>query len=261
MHSLSKRPAAKLAEDLEVELGTVSHQYMEAARGKGDKGAYTFPEALARLPRLLYSLRQGPLLGECHQVSHQSCPCIYEVMAHKSFTLPINALRQSIDDVFCLRSIFLRTAVEDSIALMSPVLLSARGDFCSFRPVIAETLALWSDAIIVNDVYDRIFVWQGHKVAGIDSTEHEPLLEQIRLLTSQRYPTPTVLHCKEGSSMARFVISRLCPSHHDTPEEQLSSFPALNHLSLEERSALSQKFTRTDSPSFKTWLRRVTRKS
>ena len=58
---------------------------------------------------------------------------------------------------------------------------------------------------------------------------------------------------------ARFVISRLCPSHQDLPEEQLASFPALHGLSPEDRTALSQKFVRTDTASFRSWLRRIVR--
>ena len=166
---------------------------------------------------------------------------------------------QSVDDVSCLRSLVLRTGVEDSIAIMNPTLLFSRKGASSFGAVSAETLALWSDAIVVNDVFDRIFVWQGRQVTDIDSESHEPLQAQLRALAAQRYPTPTVLHCTEGSSMARFVISRLCPSHQDLPEEQLASFPALHGLSPEDRTALSQKFVRTDTASFRSWLRRIVR--
>ena len=166
-------------------------------------------------------------------------------------------MNQSVDNVVCLRSMFLRSGVEDALAIMNPVLLSSRNDLSTFSSMPAETLALWSDALVVSDVFDRIFVWKGREVAGVDSEEHEPLQGRLRAIVAQRYPTPTVLYCTEGSSMARFVISRLCPSHHDTPEEQLASFPALHDLSVEARSALSKKLIRTDTASFRNWLRYV----
>jgi hypothetical protein len=62
-------------------------------------------------------------------------------------------------------------------------------------------------------------------------------------------------YSQEASSMARWLQCRLVPSHKDTLEEQLQSFPQLAQLAVEERNKLMAKFHRTDDLSFNQYLR------
>jgi len=227
---------------VEDTLRAIARAFKAGRATSATSSLYVLPEELSRLPRTLYSLRHGPLLGE---------------------------VNKSVDDSFLARLVFLRSGVEDSLIMMAPPLLSTRGQGAQplgmqqLYHVPAETLALWSDAVLVHDQYSRLFLWRGHQAPKGGEAEDQQLLDAYmeKAMVKRRFPAPTVLCCKEGSSMARYIVSRLNPLHHDNPGEQLLSFPMLQGLDLETRTDISKKFLRTDVPSFKTWLRAVVAKS
>ncbi|CAN0587606.1 unnamed protein product, partial [Ectocarpus sp. 12 AP-2014] len=68
-------------------------------RGIGRPEDAVFPRELGRLPRQLFHLRRGPLLGP---------------------------LLQNSDDPLCLRHLFLRGALEDCLRMMEPSLVSLK---------------------------------------------------------------------------------------------------------------------------------------
>ena len=82
---------------------------------------------------------------------------------------------QNVDDTYCLRMLLLRNPVEDSIRLLAPELRSlmipesvAEEALPAPQLVPAETMAMWSNAHLVLDCQDRIFVWSGmHAAAGL----------------------------------------------------------------------------------------------
>jgi len=188
------------------------------------------PEALAALPRLLYFAVRGPLLGDAYK---------------------------SVDEVRGLRHAFLRAGVDDSLAIMAPALLSTQRHVSNdlMTLVTADTLALWSDAHCCCDTWSRLFLWRGSDASDVDEEACAEFLNES--IVQRRFPAPTVVVCVEGSSMARFVVSRLNPSHNDSAEEQVASLPALALMSNEERELIKAKWLWTDVPSLKQWLRRV----
>ena len=173
----------------------------------------------------------GPLLGDAHKSPDETC--------------------------LGLRHAFLRASLDDALNIMSlPLLATPRHVALTvFSPVASDTLALWPDAYCCFDAWTRVFLWRGSEASEADE---EPCREFIRSeIVETRFPTPTVVLCGEGSSMARFVESRLNPSHNDSSADQDASFPALASLSKEERDAIKAKWLRTDVPSLKQWLRRL----
>jgi len=193
-------------------------------------GGLLLPEALAALPRLLYFAARGPLLGDAYK---------------------------SVDEVRGLRHAFLRAGTDESITIMAPALLSTQRHVAQdlLTPVTADTLALWSDAHCCCDTWSRLFLWRGSDASDADEEACVEFLNEN--IVQRRFPAPTIVVCTEGSSMARFVVSRLNPSHNDSAEEQLASLPALALMSNEEREAVKAKWLWTDVPSLKQWLRRL----
>lgn len=122
--------------------------------------------------------------------------------------------------------------------------------------ISGDSLALWSDAFVVGDLFSRIVVWRGHEANALDAPE-ESLAQYLAPIHEDRFPAPCVIRCAEGSSMARMIVSRLNPSHQDTLKDQCISLPALSELSSEQRKELYQKFPNTDTPSAAQWLRRA----
>lgn len=57
--------------------------------------------------------------------------------------------------------------------------------------------------------------------------------------------------------MARWLQCRLNPSHKDSLEEQLNSFPQIEELTLEMRNKLISKFHKTDDLSFYQYLKKI----
>jgi len=182
-----------------------------------------------------------------------------------------------MDDAACLRNLFLRAPLFDCLRIMSPELLawqfeSSTKNECngkhdltkkdeasaiSTAPVIKlkelpmETLAMQSNKILLLDHHDRVFVWNGQEVCG---EQFDHIRDAMQVLIDEsiqnRLPTPTISWFPEGSSMARFFISRLIPSHKDPIDRQLETFPELRLLPPQELACFCSKFPQTDEQSF-----------
>uniref|UniRef100_A0A453ET57 Protein transport protein SEC23 n=1 Tax=Aegilops tauschii subsp. strangulata TaxID=200361 RepID=A0A453ET57_AEGTS len=66
---------------------------------------------------------------------------------------------------------------------------------------------------------------------------------------------PVGVLVQEGSSQARYFVSRLIPAHKDPTYEQESRFPQLRTLAPELRARLKSSFIHFDDPSFCEWMR------
>jgi len=60
--------------------------------------------------------------------------------------------------------------------------------------------------------------------------------------------------------MARWLQCRLIPSHKDSAEEQLQSFPQLGQMTTDQRHRLMSKFHRTDDLSYNQYFRIICNK-
>ncbi|CAM9148905.1 unnamed protein product, partial [Ectocarpus sp. 12 AP-2014] len=236
-------------------------------RGIGRPEDAVFPRELGRLPRQLFHLRRGPLLGP---------------------------LLQNSDDPLCLRHLFLRGALEECLRMMEPSLVSLKatealacltaagngsgGDSGNtahrgvptasaasataaaaaaalpfpFSRVPVETLAMLADRVLVLDTHDRVFVWSGSAVCG---PEFEAVREACRGVfageAGARFPYAPVVFLKDGTSWSRYLTSRLIPSHKDPVEDQLRGFPNLAGVPEAEVEQLRAKLPPTDDESYR----------
>ncbi|KAI3736343.1 hypothetical protein L6452_15882 [Arctium lappa] len=191
---------------------------------------YQFPKELSYLPELLFHLRRGPLLGS--------------ILGHE-------------DERSVLRDIFLNASFDLSLRMVAPRCLMHR-EGGTFEELPAHDLAMQSDAAVVLDHGTDVFIWLGAELAVQEGRSAAALAACRTLaeeLTEMRFPAPRILAFKEGSSQARYFVSRLIPAHKDPPYEQEARFPQLRTLSIEERTKLKSSFIHFDEPSFCEWMR------
>ncbi|XXG84731.1 hypothetical protein AAC387_Pa10g2188 [Persea americana] len=191
---------------------------------------YRFPKELSLLPENLFHLRRGPLLGG--------------IIGHE-------------DERSVLRNLFLHASFDLSLRMVAPrCLMHRKGG--TFEELPAYDLAMQTDAAVVLDHGTDVFIWLGAELAAQEGRSAATLAACRTLaeeLTEQRFPAPRILAFKEGSSQARFFVSRLIPAHKDPPYEQEARFPQLRTLTVEQRARLKSSFINFDDFSFCEWMR------
>ncbi|XAR66709.1 hypothetical protein NMG60_11013024 [Bertholletia excelsa] len=191
---------------------------------------YRFPKELFLLPELLFHLRRGPLLGS--------------IVGHE-------------DERSVLRNLFLNASFDLSLRMVAPRCLMHR-EGGTFEELPAHDLAMQSDAAVVLDHGTDVFIWLGAELAHQEGKSAAALAACRTLaeeLTEIRFPASRILAFKEGSSQARYFVSRLIPAHKDPPYEQEARFPQLRTLTTEQRTKLKSSFIHFDDPSFCEWMR------
>ncbi|XP_042413364.1 protein transport protein SEC23-like [Zingiber officinale] len=191
---------------------------------------YRFPQELSTLPESLFHLRTGPLLGN--------------VIGHE-------------DERTVLRNLFLNASFDLSLRMLAPRCLMHR-EGGTFEELPAYDLAMQSNAAVVLDHGTDVFIWLGSELAAQEGKSAAALAACKTLaeeLSEQRFPAPRILSFKEGSSQARYFVSRLIPAHKDPPYEQEARFPQLRTLSPEQRTKLKSSFIHFDDYSFCEWMR------
>ncbi|GMN52188.1 hypothetical protein TIFTF001_021339 [Ficus carica] len=204
---------------------------------------YRFSKEISLLPELLFHLRRGPLLGS--------------IVGHE-------------DERSVLRNLFLNASFDLSLRMVAPRCLMHR-EGGTFEELPAYDLAMQSEAAVVLDHGTDVFIWLGAELAA-DEGRSAAVLAACRTLaeelTESRFPAPRILAFKvvltenmrdcyvpEGSSQARYFVSRLIPAHRDPPYEQEARFPQLRSLTTEQRTKLKSSFIQFDDPSFCEWMR------
>ncbi|KAM5558493.1 protein transport protein SEC23 A [Rosa sericea] len=191
---------------------------------------YRFPKEMSLLPEHLFHLRRGPLLGN--------------IVGHE-------------DERSVLRNLFLNASFDLSLRMVAPRCLMHR-EGGTFEELPAYDLAMQSDAAVVLDHGTDVFIWLGAELAA-DEGKSAAALAACRTLAEElselRFPAPRILSFKEGSSQARYFVSRLIPAHKDPPYEQEARFPQLRTLTIEQRTKLKSSFISFDDPSFCEWVR------
>ncbi|XP_026435061.1 protein transport protein SEC23-1-like [Papaver somniferum] len=189
-----------------------------------------FPKELSLLPESLFHLRRGPLLGG--------------IVGHE-------------DERSVLRSLFLNASFDLSLCMVAPRCLMHR-DGGTFEELPAYDLAMQSDAAVVLDHGTDVFIWLGAELSAQEGKSAAALAACRTLaeeLSEFRFPAPRILAFKEGSSQARYFVSRLIPAHKDPPYEQEARFPQLRSLNVEQRAKLKSSFIHFDDPSLCEWMR------
>ncbi|GMJ09267.1 hypothetical protein like AT4G01810 [Hibiscus trionum] len=191
---------------------------------------HRFPKEISLLPELLFHLRRGPLLGN--------------IVGHE-------------DERSVLRNLFLNASFDLALRMVAPRCLMHR-EGGTFEELAAYDLVMQSDTAVVLDHGTDVFIWLGAELAA-DEARSAAALAACRTLaeevTELRFPAPRILAFKEGSSQARYFVSRLIPAHKDPPYEQEARFPQLRTLTTEQRTKLKSSFIHFDDPSFCEWMR------
>ncbi|XP_057549453.1 protein transport protein SEC23 A [Amaranthus tricolor] len=191
---------------------------------------YKFPKELSSLPEHLFHLRRGPLLGS--------------IVGHE-------------DERSVLRNLFLDASFDLSLRMVAPRCLMHR-EGGTFEELPAYDLAMQSDTAVVLDHGTDIFIWLGAELAAQEVNCAAALAACRTLaeeLSESRFPAPRILAFKEGTSQARYFVSRLIPAHKDPAYEQEARFPQLRTLTPEQRAKLKSSFIHFDDPSFCEWMR------
>uniref|UniRef100_A0A6N2MZF5 Proline-tRNA ligase class II C-terminal domain-containing protein n=1 Tax=Salix viminalis TaxID=40686 RepID=A0A6N2MZF5_SALVM len=161
------------------------------------------------------------------------------------------------DERSVLRNLFLNASFDLSLRMVAPRCLMHR-EGGTFEELPAYDLAMQSDTAVVLDHGTDVFIWLGAELAA-DEGKSAAALAACRTLaeeiTELRFPAPRILAFKEGSSQARYFVSRLIPAHKDPPYEQEARFPQLRSLTPEQRTKLKSSFIHFDDPSFCEWMR------
>lgn len=121
-----------------------------------------------------------------------------------------------------------------------------------------EIFALQSNKVVLLDHQTDLFLWIGRNVPpAVASIQKAKCYEFIQQITKERFPHPQVQEFKEGTSMARWIQCRLNPSHKDSPQEQLISFPLLANLTTEQIHLFVKRYPKTDDLSFFQYYRSI----
>lgn len=171
-----------------------------------------------------------------------------------------------VDDIDYVRNLFLNSNFEDCKHFIEPTLYTVeeiqneknlRSSF-SLVPTPLEIFALQSNKILLLDYQTVILIWIGRSLdSTLVSLQKEKCMEFIKQVSKSRFPHPQVREFKEGSSMARWLQCLLIPSHKDSPEEQLASFPPLRNLTPQQIAAFIKRFPKTDDLSFQQYLQSI----
>ncbi|KAK6155330.1 hypothetical protein DH2020_009578 [Rehmannia glutinosa] len=163
------------------------------------------------------------------------------------------------DERSVLRSLFLNASFDLSLRMLAPRCLMHR-EGGTFEELPAYDLAMQSDAAVVLDHGTDVFIWLGAELAAQEGKSAAALAACRTLaeeLSELRFPAPRILAFKEGSSQARYFVSRLIPAHKDPPYEQEARFPQLRTLTADQRTKLKSSFIHFDDPSFCEWMRNL----
>lgn len=181
------------------------------------------PSPLLPVPRLLFLLRRGPLLS---------------------------AVLQHEDDIDALRVLFLHASLPTAMRLLQPELYVCVQDAATgaiaFIAAPLEDLMLQSDLVLFLDRHTDIFVWTGRSVSASVATRLQEACLARAAAERSRFPAPQVQFFGEGSSMARWLLCALIPSHKDSREAQMALVPRLAQLDPAVYTQLVAKFHHTD---------------
>ncbi|GFP80605.1 protein transport protein sec23a [Phtheirospermum japonicum] len=243
---------------------------------------HRYPKELSLLPELLFHLRRGPLLGSI--LGHEDERSILRsLFLNASFDLslrmlaprclmhreggtfeelPAYDLAMQSDAAVVLdhgTDVFIWLHVLTSGWHSShPAALTLYVDFAVSQatPNYGAVLTLQIIAAVLEE--NEIRIIQGAELAAQEGKSAAALAACRTLaeeLSELRFPAPRILAFKEGSSQARYFVSRLIPAHKDPPYEQEARFPQLRTLTAEQRIKLKSSFIHFDDPSFCEWMR------
>lgn len=136
----------------------------------------------------------------------------------------IQVFNNSPDETTFYRNSLMREDCSNSLLMIQPALVSYELHKVP-RPVSLDTSSIQPDRILLMDTFFQIVIFHGDKIAawrrqnyqdkdGYESFKlflEAPINDATDLMVS-RFPLPRYVVCDQGSSQARFVLSRVNPS-------------------------------------------------
>lgn len=130
----------------------------------------------------------------------------------------------SPDETAAFWHALLRETTGNTLAIIQPT-LNAYGEVGLGVPVLLSTESVRPDRLLLLDTYFTVLVYRGATVrawveAGHADDPANPGLaallaapyEEAARIAEARFPAPRIVHCEEGGSQARFLLSVLDPA-------------------------------------------------
>jgi hypothetical protein len=191
---------------------------------------HPFPEELSPFAEAMYHLLRGPMLGR--------------VAGHE-------------DERAATRARFLDASIDAAAPALQPRLRVWRGGD-AWEVIPPADLALRTSDALFLDHGSEMFAWIGRGTAAAAKEEARAAARSLAsTLARGRFPIPRVRIFDEGSSAARYMVSRLAPLHRESTHEQDARFPPARLMTPEERSATIAALPPTEEPSFVGWMREL----
>eukprot|EP00658_Telonema_sp_P-2_P072425 TRINITY_DN61568_c0_g1_i1.p1 TRINITY_DN61568_c0_g1~~TRINITY_DN61568_c0_g1_i1.p1 ORF type:complete len:296 (+),score=35.00 TRINITY_DN61568_c0_g1_i1:201-1088(+) len=215
--------------DLDNQLHTIGTNFGKAAGMKRGHELRRLSGVLSSLPRLVFLLRRGQCLGESNM---------------------------NPDELDAIRCLVLSSDCETGARILFPQLYRLTHPL-AWTALPLEDLCLQPSWVLYLDQHTHILVWCGGETR--DGAEFQQLRDHAKqaaeAVAINRWPQPRTLTFFEASSQARYLTSRLIPSHKDLPEEQREALPVLRELGEEAQQALRNKlWIDTDDLSLREYL-------
>jgi protein transport protein SEC23 len=163
-----------------------------------EPGTFSLDGQFGFLPLFMYHFRRSPFL-----TTFNSTP------DHTTF----------------LRHSLLTEDVTNSLFMVQPTLMRYAFDGAEPRAVLLDTTSIQPDVMLLLDTFFRIVLWHGSTVVawrqqGYQDKEEYPGFKtaldapkaEADALVAERFPTPAFVSCDQGSSQARYLLTRCNPS-------------------------------------------------
>lgn len=136
----------------------------------------------------------------------------------------IQVFNNSPDETSFYRHSLMREDCSNSLLMIQPALVAYQLHEQT-KPVSLDTSSISPDKILLMDTFFQIVIFHGEKVAAWrkENYQEKPGYESFKLfleapindaneLMMSRFPLPRYVVCDQGSSQARFLLSRVNPS-------------------------------------------------
>lgn len=192
---------------------------------KGDAASFSLGPNLGFLPQFLFHFRRSPFLA---------------------------VFNATPDQTTCLRHSLMSEDTTNSLFMIQPTLMKYSLD-AEPQPVILDLQSIDKSVVLMMDTFFKVVIWHGSQIVAwrkqgyheqeeyrnLKSAMEDPLAEANELV-AERFPTPTLIICDQGSSQERALLSRCNPS-------SVSSFDA----------SYSGDNLGTDEPSYNTFVAKL----
>lgn len=216
------------SDDYEFDQESASALLARMACYRSDTNEGTGQEILRWLDKSLVRVCQR--FGDYHQNSPESFRLkeSFQMFPQFLFNLRrsqfIQVFNNSPDETSFYRHSLMREDCSNSMLMIQPSLI-AYVLHQETRPVSLDTSSIQPDRILLMDTFFQIVIFHGDKIAAWRKQNYHTMdeyksfkdflnapVEDANDLMAHRFPLPRYVVCDQGSSQARFLLSRVNPS-------------------------------------------------